>query len=372
MDSDKSAPRQTPLYEIHLKYGAKMVPFAGWLMPVQYSGILEEHKAVRTAAGIFDVSHMGEIWIEGEKALDAVQRLITNDAARLSNNQIMYSPMCYPDGGVVDDILVYKMALDKYLLVVNAGNHGKDLAWITEQAGKTASITDRSEETLQIALQGPAALEILQNLTEEPLEQIKYYWFTEGKVKDIDCIISRTGYTGEDGFEIYAAREKAVELWENLLEAGQNAGLKPAGLGARDTLRFEACMPLYGNELSPAITPLEAGLKPFVKLEKDHFIGRNALLKQREQGMAKKLVGFEMQERGIPRTGYPIKDQNGEPIGFVSSGTFAPTLQKNLGLGFVNTGHAVIGQSIFVEVRGKQLEARIIKRPFYQRLVPLK
>ncbi|MBE0466024.1 MAG: glycine cleavage system aminomethyltransferase GcvT [Candidatus Desulforudis sp.] len=367
MESDKSALKQTPLYGIHLNHGARMVPFAGWIMPVQYSGILEEHKAVRTAAGLFDVSHMGEIWIEGTGALEVVQRLITNDAAGLSENQAMYSPMCYPDGGVVDDLLVYKTAPDRYLLVVNAGNLDKDLVWITERAGPAARITDRSEETAQIALQGPASLEILRHLTIAPLEQLKYYWFLEGKVNGVDCLISRTGYTGEDGFEIYAAPEKAAELWESLLEAGRNAGLKPAGLGARDTLRFEAGLLLYGNELSPEITPLEAGLKSFVKLEKHHFIGREALLKQQEQGPAKKLVGFEMLERGIPRSGYPLKDQSGEKIGWVSSGTFAPTLEKNLGLGFVSSGHAAPGTLIFVEIRGKLVQAQVIPRPFYRK-----
>lgn len=364
MDSE-GTPQKTPLYETHLKYGAKMVPFAGWMMPVQYSGILEEHRTVRTAAGIFDVSHMGEIWVEGEGALEAVQRLITNDASRLKENQILYSPMCYPDGGVVDDVLVYKMAAGRYLLVVNAGNHPKDLAWITEQTGRAALVTDRSSETAQIALQGPAALEILQQLTVERLDQLKYYWFTGGKIKDIDCIISRTGYTGEDGFEIYAAREKAADLWETLLEAGRKAGLKPAGLGARDTLRFEACLPLYGHELSPEITPLEAGLKSFVRLEKGSFIGRDALLKQQEQGLSKKLVGLEMLERGIPRSGYPIKDQKGESIGYVTSGTFSPTLEKNLGLGYISVGQAVLDQPVFIEIRGRQIKAVVIKRPFY-------
>lgn len=368
MDSNRSGLKQTPLYGIHLNHGARMVPFAGWIMPVQYSGILEEHKAVRTAAGIFDVSHMGEIWIEGTGALKVIQRLITNDAAELSENQAMYSPMCYPDGGVVDDLLVYKTTPDRYLLVVNAANLDKDLAWITERAGPAARITDRSEETAQIALQGPASLEILRHLTIAPLEQLKYYWFLEGKVNGVDCLISRTGYTGEDGFEIYAAREKAAELWESLLEAGRNAGLRPAGLGARDTLRFEACLPLYGNELSPEITPLEAGLKSFVKLEKDHFIGREALLKQQEQGPAKKLVGFEMLERGIPRSGYPLKGQNGETIGLVSSGTYAPTLEKNLGMGFFSTAYAGQYSLIFVEIRGRQLKVRVIPKPFYQRM----
>jgi aminomethyltransferase len=342
-----------------------MVPFAGWLMPVQYGGILEEHRAVRRAAGIFDVSHMGELWIEGEGATGVVQELITNDAARLKEKQIIYSPMCYPDGGVVDDVLVYKTAPHSYLLVVNAGNRQKDLDWITERAGRAARVSDRSEETAQIALQGPASLEILQKLTSLALSEIKYYWFTGGKVNDIECLVSRTGYTGEDGFEIYAPREKAAGLWESLLAAGQQAGLKPAGLGARDTLRFEACLPLYGHELSPSITPLEAGLKAFVKLEKENFTGREALLRQQQQGLSKRLVGFDMLDRGIPRQGYPIKDRHGESIGFVSSGTFSPTLEKNLGLGFISTGHT--DEHIFVEVRGRQLKARIIQRPFYKR-----
>lgn len=367
MVSNQDALKKTPLYETHRRHGAKMVSFAGWLMPAQYSGILDEHRTVRAAAGLFDVSHMGEIWIEGAGALETVQRLITNDAARLSVNQALYSPMCYPDGGVVDDLLVYRTASDRYLLVVNAANRERDLAWITEHAGWTARITDRSDETALVALQGPASPEILRSRTDAPLEQLRYLWCMEGQVSGFDCLISRTGYTGEDGFEIFTAPEAAPALWESLLEAGRNSGLKPAGLGARDTLRFEAGLPLYGQELSPEITPLEADLAPFVKLEKGEFLGREALLRQHEQGPARRLVGFEVLDRGIPRSGYPLKNQDGERIGWVSSGTFAPTLEKNLGLGFVASEYAALGTDIFVEIRGRQLRARVVPRRFYRR-----
>ncbi len=363
----KEGLKRTSLYETHLKHGAKMVPFAGWEMPVQYCGILEEHKAVRTAAGLFDVSHMGEIWLEGERAAEAVQKLVTNDATGLQDNRVMYSPMCYPDGGVVDDILVYRAADRRYLLVVNAGNRDKDLAWIKEQVGDLVDVTDRSAETALLALQGPRAEDILQKLTTLPLAGMRYYCFAAGKVNGTDALVSRTGYTGEDGFEIFVAWEKAAELWEALLEAGAGAGLQPAGLGARDTLRFEACLPLYGQELSEQITPLEAGLESFVKLDKPDFIGREALAGQHRQGPPRRLVGFEMLDRGIPRTGYPLRDENGRQIGFVTSGTFAPTLQKNLGLGLVETGYARRGTIIVVEVRKKMLRARVIPTPFYKR-----
>lgn len=368
MAQDKKALKRTVLYDTHLQLGAKMVPFAGWEMPVQYTGILAEHRTVRSAAGLFDVSHMGEIWIEGERALESLQELITNDAGKLRRNQVMYSPMCKEDGGTVDDLLVYKISERRYLLVVNAGNREKDLAWIKEHVGKKASVEDRSDETAQLALQGPASQKILQRLTGAKLDNLKYYWFIEEKINGIEGIISRTGYTGEDGFEIYVEGERAPELWNVLLEAGKDAGLNPVGLGARDTLRFEACLPLYGHELSEEITPLEAGLKAFVKLDKENFVGKNALLEEYNLGLAKCLVGFEMMERGIPRSGYPIYDEDGEKQGFVSSGSFAPHLQKNLGLGFVGRTNIGLGVEITIGVRGKLLKARIVKTPFYKKV----
>jgi len=371
MAQDEKILRRTVLYDTHRQHGAKMVPFAGWEMPVQYAGILVEHNTVRSAAGLFDVSHMGEIWLEGERAKEALQALVTNDAAKLKVNQVMYSPMCNESGGTVDDLLIYKVSERRYLLVVNAGNREKDLAWIKEHvnkiAGKTVDVIDRSNETAQLALQGPASCEILQKLTEIKLENMQYYWFAEGKINGVEGIVSRTGYTGEDGFEIYVPGERVQKLWEALLEAGKDAGLKPAGLGARDVLRFEACLPLYGHELSEEITPLEAGLKAFVKLDKEDFIGKDALLEEYNLSSAKCLVGFEMLERGIPRSGYPIYNEDGEKQGFVSSGSFAPSLQKNLGLGFIGGAQVGLGTEITVGVRGKRLKARVIETPFYKR-----
>ncbi|MBO8129313.1 MAG: glycine cleavage system aminomethyltransferase GcvT [Peptococcaceae bacterium] len=359
--------QRTPLYDIHRRYKAKMVPFAGWEMPVQYSGIIDEHKTVRTAAGLFDVSHMGEIFITGEKALEAVQLLITNDAAKVDVNQALYSPMCYEDGGVVDDLLVYKFSDRQFMLVVNAANREKDLQWMRERVGSLAEVEDRSGETSLLALQGPLAQTILQKLTPVDLDTLKYFWFTEGRVNGIDCVISRTGYTGEDGFELFVSGEQVVELWEALMTAGKELGLKPAGLGARDTLRLEASLPLYGHELSAEISPLQAGLKRFVKFDKETFIGKEALLKEYEEGVSQKLVGFEMVDRGIPRSRYLLFDIDGNELGIVSSGSFAPSLNKNIGLGFIKNIGMQPGDELMVGIRGKHLKARLVKRPFYAR-----
>lgn len=358
--------QKTPLNEVHHALGAKMVDFGGWEMPVQYGGIIEEHKAVRTKAGIFDVSHMGEIRLKGGDALKLVQKLITNDASKLSNNQIQYAIFCLPHGGVVDDLLVYKIAADEYLLVVNASNTAKDLAWVLEhRSDEQVTITDESASTAEIALQGPLAEKILQSLTSTELAGIKNYWFTYGQVDGVECLISRTGYTGEDGFELYCPPDKAVQLWNKLLERG-GSDLWPCGLGARDTLRFEAKMPLYGHELGEDITPLEAGLGKFVALDKDDFIGKEALVLQKAAGIPRKIVGFEMVERGIARGGYPVKKE-GRQIGYVTTGSYSPSLEKNLGLAIIETAYAEIGQMISVEIRNKDVQAQIVRTPFYKR-----
>ncbi|WP_227763881.1 glycine cleavage system aminomethyltransferase GcvT [Zhaonella formicivorans] len=358
--------KKTPLNEVHRALGAKMVDFGGWDMPVQYSGILEEHKAVRTKAGLFDVSHMGEIRVKGPDALKLVQKLITNDASKLSINQIQYAVFCLPSGGTVDDLLVYKVADDEYLLVVNASNTDKDYAWVAQHKdGYNVEIVNESADTAQIAIQGPYAEQILQGLTSTDLSAIKNYWFTYGQVDGVDCLISRTGYTGEDGFEIYCPPDKAVQLWNKMLSAGGD-NILPCGLGARDTLRFEAKMPLYGHELGEDVTPLEAGLGRFVVLEKEDFIGKDALVAQKAAGIPRKVVGFEMIERGIARAGYPVK-KDGQQIGHVTTGSFSPTLEKNLGLAILDTKYAEIGETITVEIRNKDVKAQIVRTPFYKR-----
>lgn len=359
--------KKTPLYEAHVKVGAKLIDFGGWEMPVQYAGILEEHRAVRTKAGLFDVSHMGEIEVRGPQTLDMVNRLITNDASKLVDGQILYSPMCYETGGTVDDLLVYRHNQEYFLLVVNASNCAKDLAWIAQLAKDfEVTVENISDQTAQLAFQGPLAEKILQQISEIELSSIQYYWFTHGRVAGIECLISRTGYTGEDGFELYFDPSFAMELWDNILAAGKADGAEPIGLGARDTLRFEACLPLYGHELSENISPLEAGLGIFVKLDKDEFLGKEALVRQRAAGLERKTIGFELIERGIARSHYPLA-VNGEEVGIVTSGSFAPTLEKNLGLGLIKVHEAQVDQEIGVMIRGKVVKARIIKKPFYKR-----
>ena len=362
--------KKTPLFEMHLKYGGKIVDFGGWALPVQFSGIIEEHRAVRTAAGLFDVYHMGEIDVKGPAALALVQKLITNDASKLAKNQVLYTPMCYENGTVVDDLLVYRLGDGHFYLVVNAANTDKDYAWIREQAKAfdNVLVENLSDSTAQLALQGPKAEAILQKLTRIDLAGIKYYWCLPNvEVAGSKCLVSRTGYTGEDGFEIYSESEDAPKLWEIILETGDEDGLIPVGLGARDTLRFEARLPLYGHEIDEKTTPIEAGLGIFVKLDKPAFNGREVLARQKAEGMTKKLAGFEMVDRGIPRAGYPIAKE-GREVGYVTTGSFAPTLEKNIGLGFVPLELAKIGEEIEVVIRGKGVKAQIVKTPFYRRV----
>jgi aminomethyltransferase len=363
--------KKTPLNEAHRALGGKMVEFGGWDMPVQYTaGVIEEHLRTRTAAALFDVSHMGEIYVEGADAISFVNRLTTNDVTKLVDGQAHYSALTNESGGVVDDLLVYRFDQDKLLLVVNASTTDKDWDWITShKKDEVITLTNASKDYCQIAVQGPKALEILQRLTETELSEIKYYHFTVGKVDGVDAIISRTGYTGEDGFEVYAAADKAVQLWSKLLDAGNYGmadGILPAGLAARNTLRLEAAMSLYGHELADDISPLEANLGWITKLNKGEFIGREKLAKLKEDGLKRKLVGFEMTDRGIARDGYDVYI-NDEKVGVVTSGSPAPFLKKNIGLAFVPTEFAKVGQEIKIEVRGKLLAAQVVPTPFYKR-----
>lgn len=363
--------KKTPLNQRHRELGGKMVDFGGWDMPVQYSaGVIEEHLRTRTAAGLFDVSHMGEIWVEGADAVPFVNRLTTNDVTKLADGQAQYSALTNENGGVVDDLLVYRFGPEKLLLVVNAATTDKDWAWITSNKGDDDIVlTNASADYCQIAVQGPNAVSILQELTETSLDEIKYYWFTTGHVDGIESIISRTGYTGEDGFEIYAAPEHAVQLWDKLLETGnfgEPDGILPAGLAARNTLRLESGMSLYGHELADDINPLESGLGWITKLQKGDFIGRDALAAVKETGVGRKLVGFEMTDRGIARDGFDVYVDD-KKVGVVTSGSPAPFLKKNIGLAFVPVEFANIGQEIKIDVRGKLLTAAVIETPFYRR-----
>jgi aminomethyltransferase len=363
--------KKTPLNEAHRKLGGKMVDFGGWDMPVQYpAGVIAEHLATRTRSGLFDVSHMGEFWVEGADAIAFVNRLTTNDVTKLVDGQAHYSALTREDGTVVDDLLVYRFDADKLLLVVNAGTTEKDWDWITShKKDENVTLTNASADYCQIAVQGPDAFAILQRLTETTLGDIKYYHFTTGRVDDVEAIISRTGYTGEDGFEVYADAKYAVQLWEKLLEAGsygQENGILPAGLAARNTLRLESAMSLYGHEISDSITPLEANLGWICKLNKGDFNGREALQKQKEEGLKRKLVGFEVTDKGIARDDFDVYI-DGEKVGYVTSGSPAPFLKKNIGLAFVPTEFANIGQEIKIDVRGRHLAAEIVPIPFYKR-----
>lgn len=347
---------------------ARCTDFCGWDLPIQFYGIQREHDAVRNQAGLFDVSHMGEFWVEGQYAESYLQRLLTNDVSRLSDGQAQYNLMCYPDGGVVDDLLVYRITRDQYLIVVNASNIEKDFAWMYEHLIGDVNLENRSAQTGLLALQGPLAETILSTLTYASLSSLSPFYFLNNiTVAGKTALVSRTGYTGEDGFEIYVNTADAPYVWEAILQAGEPLGLIPAGLGARDTLRFEARLPLYGQELSPQITPLEAGLSIFVKLNKEGgFIGSDALIKQKESGVPRKLVGIEMIDRGIPRSHYPVFSGE-EQIGEVTTGTQSPTLKRNLGLALIKSEYAELGTELLVEIRGKKLKAIVVKTPFYKK-----
>ncbi len=358
--------RKTALSAVHRRLGAKMVNFGGWDMPVEYSGILAEHMATRTAAGLFDVSHMGEIEVRGEGALDLVQHVTCNDAARLAVGQAHYSGLMTERGTFVDDLLVHKISDTHYFLCVNAGNQDQDFEHIRAHNRAGVQIENAGERYSQLAIQGPKALRILQRFTSVPLDSIKYYHFAVGAVNGVDCLLARTGYTGEDGFEIYFAPEHSEKLWSALLEAGAGHGLLPCGLGARNTLRLEASMCLYGHEIDDTTTPWEAGLGWICKPEKGDFLGREVLIRQKEKGVERTLVGFEMQDRLIARDGCLISI-GGKQAGRVTSGSPAPYLKKNIGMAYVPPESKMPGTEITVGIRANQAPARIVSMPFYKR-----
>jgi len=363
--------QQTPLYDEHVAAGGRMVEFAGFELPVQYTGLGEEHEAVRTRAGLFDVSHMGEIAIRGPGAFDFVQLVSCNNHTKMVAGRAQYTGLMLPEATFVDDVLVHKMAEDDYLLVVNAANRHKDFAYLTDLARdrEGVEVIDLSDDFAQMALQGPLAQEVLQALTPSDLGAIKYYRFVNGGVAGVPAIIARTGYTGEDGFELYVAPAAAPAVWRAILAEGRPKGVRPAGLGARDTLRFEAGMCLYGHEIDDTTTPLEAGLGWIVNLDKSDFIGRDILQLQAEEGVDRRLVGLEMVDRGIARHGYAVFDdaEAEAPVGVVTSGTQSPTLGKALAMAYLPSETADIGREVFVQVRSRAVRARVVELPFYSR-----
>ncbi|MGB8646807.1 MAG: glycine cleavage system aminomethyltransferase GcvT [Anaerolineae bacterium] len=355
--------KRTPLFETHKALGARMVEFGGWEMPVQYSGILEEHRAVRTAAGLFDIDHMGQIKVRGTDALPFLSRLLTADLASLEVNHARYAILCYADGGVVDDTFVYRFE-DEWMVVVNASNREKDFAWMDAHRGNLdVTLKDASSEYYMLSFQGPLAEDVLQKLEGFDLAGIQYHQARKVATPDGEGIVARTGYTGEDGFELFVPNALGKHVWDLILEKGKEYGVRPIGLGARDSLRFEAKMALYGHEIDAHTTPLEAGLGWACDLSKD-FCGRDVLLKQKLEGVRKKLVGFEMVDRGVARQGYSIA-RDGQNVGYVTSGMFAPTLEKNIGLGYVSPELAKVGAAFDIVIRGKPTQARVIKTPFY-------
>ena len=362
--ADSNEPlKQTPLNAVEKELGGKMVDFGGWELPVQFSGILDEHEAVRTKVGIFDVSHMGEITVKGNQARELLQRSTCNDLEKLADGRIHYNGLLYPTGGFVDDILIYQNSGDDYFVVVNASNTDKDFEWLQQQAhGLDVEVSNVSADYAQLAIQGPEAERVLQPMTDVKLPDIKYYRFAHGTVDGAKAIVSRTGYTGEDGFEIYVAPADGPRIMRKLVEAG----VKPCGLGARDTLRLEAKMALYGNDIDHTTTPVEADLNWIVKLDKGDFAGRDVLAREKEEGPRRKLVGFEMIDRGIARHGYPVVE-NGEEIGVVTSGTHSPTLKKAIGLAYLPLDKSAQGSEFSVLIRGKEARARVVPTPFYKR-----
>ncbi len=356
--------RRTPLYAAHLAAGARMVPFGGWEMPVQYSSILEEHRRVRRAVGLFDVSHMGEFEVAGPGAIGALQYLTTNDAAALDVGQVQYSLLCSPAGGIVDDLTVSRLDDDRFMLTVNASNIETDWAWVTGHSRGDARWRNISAETALLAVQGPRAEPLVADLADCDVKSLGYYRFRDGAVAGLRALISRTGYTGEDGFELYVAAPDAERLWRTLLDRGAPAGIAPVGLGARDTLRLEMRYVLYGNDIDQTTNPLEAGLGWVVKPAKGDFIGRDAIEKMRAAGIPRKLVGFEMVDRAVPRHGCRIVKE-GRAVGVVTSGTYGPSVDRYIGIGYVETPLSAVGSEIQVEVRGVPQTARVVKTPFH-------
>lgn len=358
--------KRTALYDVHVSNGARLIPFGGWEMPVEYSGISKEHEAVRTAVGLFDVSHMGEFLVQGSGGTELLQLVTTNDVSALRDGQAQYSAIAYPEGTIVDDLLVYRFNSRKYMVVVNASNLDKDFDWLQTHNQFGAEIQNASDDTTLLALQGPRAVDTLQPLTSYDLSRMHYYRFSETEVSGVEGILSRTGYTGEDGFEFYFSSEHAPMVWETLLDGGKSHGILPAGLGARNTLRLEARMLLYGNDIDNTTTLLEAGLGWITKLEKGDFIGRDALAAQTSSGVTRKLVGFEMLGREIARDRYPVL-VDGESVGYVTSGGPSITLKKNIGLAYLPVEHAMNGTRIQVQVRKRLCDARVVPTPFYKR-----
>lgn len=370
--------KRTPLHNEHIKLKGRLVPFAGHEMPVQYSGVIDEHVAVRMAAGLFDVSHMGEFLVSGACARDFLQRLTTNDIAQMYDGRCQYNLLCYDNGTVVDDIIVSQITSERYLIVVNASNIHKDFAWLVRHKTAGVELKDLSADLSLVALQGPKSPEIMQKCFGRNFDDLKYYHFTvestaqnnflsSGRFQQGEIFISRTGYTGEDGFEIMVPNEFAAEWWQNILRAGESCEIKAIGLGARDTLRLEACYPLYGHEISDKIFPLEAGLDWVIKMAKGDFIGRAPLEKVKTEGLKRQLVALDMLEPGIPRDGYRVLSENGEEIGFVTSGTYSPTLKKPIGLALLQSKFATPGQKVFLDIRGKNKQAMVVKKPFYKK-----
>jgi len=362
--SDTQALKSTALSDLHIQLGAKMVPFAGFNMPVLYDNLIQEHLTVRNAMGVFDVSHMGEVWIEGPRAFDLVSWITTNDVASLYDGRVQYSCMPNNNGGIVDDLLVYRFNAEKYLLVINAGNIDKDLHWINEQNRNFgATITNVSDDYSLLAIQGPKAAEALQKLTAVNLADIPYYHFVEGELGGLSIIISNTGYTGAGGFELYVKNNDARQLWDKVFEAGAEFGIKPIGLGARDTLRLEKGFCLYGNDINDETSPIEAGLGWITKFNHD-FVNRAHHENIKNNKPTKKLVGFELIDRGIPRQHYPICTADGKVMGEVTSGTQSPSLNKAIGMGYVASEYSTAGSEIYIEIRGKLLKAQVVKIPF--------
>src|SRR5262249_8603240 len=355
--------KRTPLFEAHVKAGARMVPFGGWQMPVQYTGIIEEHRTVRAKVGLFDVSHMGELEVEGPDALAAVQRLTTNDAAALEAGQLQYTLICAPDGGIVDDATVYRLAADRFMIVVNASNTDIDWAWVTEHA-PAARWRNVSSATGLVAVQGPRAEALVGRLADRDVTGVGYFRFVNGGVASVPALISRSGYTGEDGFELYVPWDDTPRLWQALLTTGEADGVAPIGLGARDTLRLEMRYALYGNDIDRTTNPLEAGLGWVVKPAKGAFIGHDAIERVRVEGSRRRLVGLEMADRAIARHGFSVV-RDGRAIGTVTSGSYGPSVDRSIALAYVETAHAAIGRAVDVEIRGQARPARVVKTPFY-------
>lgn len=358
--------KRTPFFELHQQHGGKIVPFAGYEMPVQYRGIVEEHKTVRNSVGVFDVSHMGEFFVSGNNAELFLHNVTINDVTKLTPGKAQYSAMIYEDGGIIDDLLIYKLHDDSFMVVVNAANIEKDYEWMKAHCPAGVRFDNRSDETALLAVQGPHSLKTLQKLTSVDISAVPYYSFVHGSVANVDMTISRTGYTGELGFELYFPSSSAHQVWTSLFEAGKEFDIAPVGLGARDTLRMEMGYCLYGNDIDQTTNPLEAGLGWITKLNKDHFIGKEILEKVKSEGTRRKLVGMVLEERAIPRHGYSIT-ADGKTVGSVTSGTFSPSLEKGIALGYISTPHAIVGSKVAVDIRGKSMDAVVTPVPFLKK-----